>query len=145
MMKKAISLFCAALLIAVALSATSTSQTPDSKTGAGSASALARGRRLFQRNCASCHGLDGKGGGLVADALRKRPPDLTAIPRKNGRFPSEEVVMTITGALSLRVHGTREMPVWGGVLKNSEILSLVTYIESIQNSWPKPPATGDGR
>ena len=99
---------------------------------------VARGEKLFQRNCASCHGLDGRGAGLVAASLKKQPSDLTMIPRKNGKFPTEELVMSISGELSVPIHGSREMPVWGGVLKNGDILSLVQYIESIQRTLPIP-------
>ena len=99
---------------------------------------VGRGEKLFQRNCASCHGLDGRGAGLVAASLKKQPSDLTMIPRKNGKFPTEELVMSISGELSLPIHGSREMPVWGGVLKNGDILSLVRYIESIQRTLPIP-------
>ena len=60
------------------------------------------------------------------------------IPRKNGKFPTEELVMSISGELSVPIHGSREMPVWGGVLKNGDILSLVQYIESIQRTLPIP-------
>ena len=97
---------------------------------------VGRGEKLFQRNCASCHGLDGRGAGLVAASLKKQPSDLTMIPRKNGKFPTEELLMSISGELSLPIHGSREMPVWGGVLKNGDILSLVRYIESIQRTLP---------
>jgi mono/diheme cytochrome c family protein len=127
---------CAVGLTAAMMSAISISQTinggPDSKNSAE----LARGQKIFQRNCASCHGLDGKGAGMVASALKKQPADLTVIPLKNGRFPSEELIMTISGELTIPLHGSREMPIWGGVLKNGEVLSLVRYIESLQRTMP---------
>lgn len=94
---------------------------------------LAAGRKLFLRNCASCHGLDGTGKGIVAASLKKQPPDLTSIPRQNGKFPVQKVVMTITGELALPIHGEREMPVWGNIFTGQEVRTLVGYLESIQN------------
>jgi mono/diheme cytochrome c family protein len=99
----------------------------------------AAGRKLFLRNCASCHGMDAKGRGIVAASLKKQPPDLTRIPRQDGRFPAEKLVLTITGELALPIHGEREMPVWGNVLNSQEVETLVGYLESIQN----PIATRD--
>ena len=100
---------------------------------------LAVGRKLFLRNCASCHGIDAKGRGIVAASLKKPTPDLTSIPQQNGKFPVQKVVMTITGELVLPIHGEREMPVWGNVLSNQEVRTLVGYLVSIQN----PIATRD--
>ena len=147
-MKTIILLSCATLLTVLFLFTTSSSQPAGGKSdtprptdvawGDQRPTSVARGEKLFQRNCASCHGLDGRGAGLVAASLKKQPSDLTMIPRKNGKFPTEELVMSISGELSVPIHGSREMPVWGGVLKNGDILSLVQYIESIQRTLPIP-------
>jgi mono/diheme cytochrome c family protein len=137
-MKTIILLSCATLLTVLFLFATSSSQPAGGKSDTPRPTSVGRGEKLFQRNCASCHGLDGRGAGLVAASLKKQPSDLTMIPRKNGKFPTEELVMSISGELSLPIHGSREMPVWGGVLKNGDILSLVRYIESIQRTLPIP-------
>jgi mono/diheme cytochrome c family protein len=90
------------------------------------------GRRIFLRNCASCHGMDGAGGGIVSAALKKEPSDLTRIPLQDGKFPTQRLVMAITGELSLPIHGQREMPVWGSVLSGKDVTNLVTYLETIQ-------------
>lgn len=135
-MKIRILSLCAVGLTVAMLSAISSSQTPNGRTGSKNSAELARGEKIFQRNCASCHGLDGKGAGMVASSLKKQPTDLTVIPLKNGRFPREELVMAISGELAIPLHGSREMPIWGGVLKNGEVLSLVRYIESLQRTVP---------
>lgn len=102
------------------------------------------GRDLFEFYCASCHGRDGKGGGHVASALKKPPPDLTLLAQRNGgNFPAARVGDAIRGRnqASIRAHGSSEMPVWGPIFKgldnrnevNEErINNLVKYIESIQ-------------
>lgn len=43
----------------------------------GTLAELAEGQVLYQRNCASCHGLDGKAGTQAALALKVKPADLT--------------------------------------------------------------------
>ena len=70
------------------------------------------GKREYDGKCAVCHGLDAKGGGPYADALKTRPPDLTTLARRNGGvFPVNRTYAMIEGAGA--GHGTREMPVWG--------------------------------
>jgi len=103
------------------------------------------GPDVFRFYCAPCHGRDGKGGGPVAVALKRRPPDLTGIATRNGGiFPKARVEAFVTnGGVSLSpAHGTAEMPAWGpnfGSLDPSDtrvkvrIANLVEYVESIQN------------
>jgi hypothetical protein len=72
------------------------------------------GRAEFQSGCAACHGADGKGTGPLAQELKKAPPDLTTLAKKNnGVFPLNYVYEMIDGRKDIRAHGNREMPVWG--------------------------------
>ena len=72
------------------------------------------GKMEYQLSCASCHGLDGKGTGPVADALKPRPADLTIMAKKNnGVFPFGRIYDVIDGRQEVKSHGPREMPVWG--------------------------------
>lgn len=71
------------------------------------------GKREFDSKCAVCHGLNAKGNGPVVDLLRKPPPDLTLLAKKNnGVFPMERLYQMIEGA-DVPAHGTRDMPIWG--------------------------------
>ena len=101
------------------------------------------GRDLFQFYCSTCHGREAKGDGPVASTLKRRPPDLTTIARRNGgQFPSEAIVRLVTGDDQPDgSHGSREMPVWGPIFRSLEphdrltrirIENVVGYIESIQ-------------
>ena len=75
--------------------------------------ALDEGRASYQRACASCHGVDGRGHGPVAPTLKVPPPDLTTLAeRHGGTYPEDFVIEVISGERLLAVHGTREMPVW---------------------------------
>jgi mono/diheme cytochrome c family protein len=104
--------------------------------------AIGQGRALFRQYCSSCHGLDGKGAGPSAEALKTAPPDLTALA-KEGKFDEARVQTWIDGTHAASAHGGRDMPVWGRVLAKSgerpseggaqsDIWKLVAYIESIQ-------------
>ena len=100
------------------------------------------GRDSFDRYCASCHGVDGRGGGPVASALRTRPPDLTTLARREGGFPRELVAAFVEGTDRLSLtHGSGDMPVWGKTLRGLEpseakirvrLANLVAYIESLK-------------
>jgi len=103
-----------------------------------------RGRKLYLQYCASCHGVDARGNGPVAPNLRKPPPDLTQIEKKEGKFPGPRIRNVIAGEIGtteISVHGTREMPVWGKVFRVKEVdksvatldfYVLTKYVESIQ-------------
>ena len=71
------------------------------------------GKREYDGNCASCHGIDGKGNGALVSLLRRSPPDLTQLSRGNqGVFPLNRLYEVIDGA-AVPAHGGRDMPVWG--------------------------------
>src|SRR5271165_1456991 len=72
------------------------------------------GTEMFKTWCASCHGLQGKGDGPAAAALKIPPADLTQLAKKNGgKFPMEKVRNYIDGTKEVAAHGSRDMPVWG--------------------------------
>jgi mono/diheme cytochrome c family protein len=101
------------------------------------------GATLFKSYCAVCHGLDAKGGGPMASALKSKMPDLTKLAAsKRGKFPLADVQQIISGEKESRKgHGTQLMPVWGPVFSQVDndrdmgrvrILNLAQYIESLQ-------------
>jgi mono/diheme cytochrome c family protein len=72
------------------------------------------GKREYDSNCASCHGLKGKGDGPYKPYLTKSPSDLTVLSKKNsGVYPFDRVYMAVDGRLEIGAHGTRDMPIWG--------------------------------
>ncbi len=101
------------------------------------------GKQMYKAYCASCHGLDGKGTGPAAAAMKAPLPDLTQLSRKNGgQYPADHVAAVIRGDTNNPSHGSAEMPVWGPVfMKVSEshvgqvqlrVNNLTNYIGSIQ-------------
>jgi mono/diheme cytochrome c family protein len=100
------------------------------------------GAELFRLYCATCHGVDGRGDGPAAPALKRRPPDLTTISERNGgRFPEFRITHIIDGYEITASHGSREMPIWGDFfhdMKRDDTQlklrehNLTEYIRSIQ-------------
>jgi mono/diheme cytochrome c family protein len=83
---------------------------------AGSAFAqdAALGRVEYMANCAQCHGIDGRGDGVIAGYLTTPPSDLTTLAsRSGGALPKAALYATIEGGRRTGPHGTREMPAWG--------------------------------
>ncbi len=103
----------------------------------------ASGQEMYNTYCAVCHGVDGKGHGPAADALKVPPTDLTLLAQKNGgKYPAIEVAAIIRGKNTIAAHGTEEMPVWGHLFWSvsggsqaevqQRISNLNKYIESLQ-------------
>ena len=109
------------------------------------------GKMEFQKNCASCHGLGGKGDGPMLEFLKQTPPDLTMLSKSNaGVYPQDKVYAWIRDPQKIRAHGTAEMPIWGdryskeiiekygpdyygpGSSVQERILELVFFLGSIQ-------------
>ena len=99
------------------------------------------GEQAYMDNCASCHGVTGKGDGPSANQLAAKPTDLTSLSKENGgSFPETAVYNIIDGRRTGDYHG-QEMPIWGQYFKDQEndegivdakISSLIEYLISIQ-------------
>lgn len=80
------------------------------------------GKELYERFCAACHGVTGRGDGPVSASLTVEVPDLTLIARRSGgKYPRERIVRVIDGRHIFAAHGSRTMPVWGEDLSRLEI------------------------
>jgi len=109
------------------------------------------GKMEFQKNCASCHGMAGKGDGPMVEFLKQSPKDLTLLSKNNnGVYPQAMVYEWVRDPQKIRAHGTEEMPIWGdryskeiiekygpdyygpGSSVQERILELVFYLGTIQ-------------
>lgn len=107
------------------------------------------GKREYDNNCAVCHGREGKGNGPYVELLKRSPPDLTTMAKRNGGvFPVARAYDVIEGAGT--GHGTRDMPIWGmdysvkaaeyyvdvpydrEAFVRGRILSLIEYLHRLQ-------------
>jgi mono/diheme cytochrome c family protein len=101
------------------------------------------GKQMFTSYCAPCHGVDGRGRGPAATALKSAPADLTLLRKNNhGSFPDTHIVAVLQFGTDIPAHGSQEMPVWGPILnrmdrpnldgKQLRISNLSRYIETMQ-------------
>ena len=91
---------------------------------------IAAGKATFDKNCASCHGPNGKGDGKMGEELSPKPADLTDNKWKHGSSDGEIFKVIHDGA-----QGTGMKP-FGRKLSEHEIWDVVNYIRSIG-----PPTT----
>ena len=118
------------------------------------AQAISLGEFEYSNSCVQCHGVSGKGDGPLAGYLTKSPSDLTVLQKNNGGiFPVNRVYKVVDGSENVRIHGPRDMPVWGGRFRarvqddedegfsshedirdysRARILALIEYLSTIQ-------------
>lgn len=77
---------------------------------------ISSGAATFQKNCAVCHGPEAKG---------KIGPNLTLHTKKYGNSDANIL-------LTIRKGRPGGMPAWGKVLKPDELLSVATFIRSLE-------------
>lgn len=96
------------------------------------APALAAGKRLYDAQCASCHGLTGLGDGKMGVALTPRPSNLVDPEWKYGDTDGHLFVIIRDGVrqTAMRAYGARMSP--------TEIWQIVTYVRTLD---PRPQAS----
>ncbi len=94
---------------------------------AQTAPAASNASAVFGKNCAACHGADGKGN--------------QAIGTPNFLDPSFQRSQS-DADFSNAIHNGKagRMPAWAGKLSEPEIASLVTYVRNLPNGQPQGPA-----
>lgn len=101
------------------------------------------GKQMYTSYCAPCHGVDGRGHGPAASALKVQPTDLTGLAMANhGKYPDTHVLSVVRFGSEITSHGSEEMPVWGPILgrmshvnaqeKDLRMSNLSRYLETIQ-------------
>jgi mono/diheme cytochrome c family protein len=100
------------------------------------------GKGLYREFCAVCHGVDLKGGGPAAVALKQAPIDLTTIAKRSGgHFPDTKVMAILKGQEGVTAHGNTDMPIWGKTFNDisgnmtiaqGRMHALVNYLQDSQ-------------
>jgi mono/diheme cytochrome c family protein len=96
---------------------------------------IARGQKLYARDCAACHGEQGKGDGTAGRNL----PGMAQMHTHGKRGPSDFTdAAQMFGASDVILHGKilrggmgTGMPEWGSLYTDAEIWSVVSYIRSL--------------
>lgn len=84
---------------------------------------ISRGRKIFESNCAVCHGAEGRGDGPAAAALPKRPDDLSQIAPPPV-FPDGVVAYRI-------LNGVDMMPAFKSTLGADEVWDVLNFVRSL--------------
>jgi len=102
------------------------------------------GATEFERHCALCHGVDGRGAGSMTEqnTFKIPPADLTQIAkRNNGVFPAGKVAEAIGAGSNLAGHTGSMMLPWsklftaeGGAARAEVTITEITkHVEGLQN------------
>ncbi len=92
----------------------------------GDADAIAAGKVLYEAQCASCHGVSGKGDGPAGQALTPPAADLTTVTAGDDY---EFYRISEGGAMDPY---NSSMPAHKSVLSEDEIWQLVAYVDSLK-------------
>lgn len=89
-----------------------------------------KGRRLFQQNCAFCHGADGSGKNWIGQFLEPHPRNL-----RDPGFMRDKTREQIAHSISEGLPGT-SMPTWKNLLSERDIRALVDYVAKAFHPLP---------
>lgn len=81
-----------------------------------------RGERLFQQNCAFCHGADGTGQNWIGKFMEPHPRNL-----RDPVFMTAATRQSISHAIREGLPNT-SMPAWKAVLRERDVQAIVAYI-----------------
>ena len=96
----------------------------------------AAGLQTYMDHCATCHGVEAKGGGPMAPSLLLQPPDLTTLSARNeGVLPIVRIVTRIDGRDPLVAHGS-PMPVYGDFFEGFDVAVKAETGQPIMTSQP---------
>lgn len=95
-----------------------------------------KGRVMFQRYCASCHGATGKGDGPLAKVLVPKPADLTSHMghRHSAGLSRHDYLFKIITGGGASVGRSPVMPKWGEQLETTEVCDVIKYIQAFSAS-----------
>ena len=98
---------------------------------AASPASMTAGKKLYDAQCASCHGTSGKGDGKAGALLKPLPSDLTDVDWRHGQTDGEIFTIIRDGAqqTGMRAYGSR--------IPTNDIWNLVNYVRSLSPKTTK--------
>ena len=95
--------------------------------------AIVKGQAHFSIFCASCHGENADGHGVLATSLEITPSDLTALRQTSGDFCiAERVLKAVAGLHDVAPGQEQKMPTFSDSLEGITIYQITQYLKSIQ-------------
>jgi mono/diheme cytochrome c family protein len=110
------------------------------------------GAVFYAENCASCHGIRGRGDGPAAAGLSRAPSDLTLIAARNGGVFDRNAVMSAIDGFFRRSDPSHPMPEFGAAFDGpmvmaetgpgrftpapATLVALADYLASLQRAAP---------
>lgn len=83
-------------------------------------------KAIFEKSCASCHGAEGRGDGLMSASFPVKLRNFTDCGGMNG--VTDDTLLNIIKKGGAAVGRSPLMPPWGNALNDSQIRELVSYI-----------------
>jgi mono/diheme cytochrome c family protein len=90
---------------------------------------VAHGKKLYQSQCAMCHGQNADGKGEVVEEMKISPPDFTKPETLKDR--TDGALFIILGV------GSETMPAQGTRMKDKEKWDLVNYLRAVGGKVPE--------
>lgn len=121
-------------VVMLALFATSVAAGASGQGIDGHAEDAVRGRKVYRRACASCHGRAGRGDGPAASALDPKPRDFTSGKFKfrstpSGMAPTDEDLYRVVSSGIPRTY----MFAWDELLSERERLDVIAYVKTFSD------------
>ncbi|HEY6395747.1 MAG TPA: c-type cytochrome, partial [Candidatus Binataceae bacterium] len=103
---------------------------------------IARGQRVYNQNCAACHGPKGEGNGNCAAFLSPRPRNFVAGVLRFKTTPGPELPTDsdLFRTASLGLRGT-PMPPWKFLLSDEDRWAAISYIKQLAPALAQKPGT----
>lgn len=93
---------------------------------------ITEGKKLYDTQCATCHGESGKGDGKMATAMNPpKPSDLTDASWKHGSSDGEIFTLIRDGAKSTGMRG------YGMRMKPDDMWNVVNYLRTLAQTTAK--------
>ena len=84
------------------------------------------GMQLYQKYCHVCHGVEGDGEGIMTNLMGIKPMDHTN-PNETNSLDNDELIDSILDGQG------KFMPAWRGILSQSDVEALVSYIRLLSH------------
>lgn len=99
------------------------------------------GKKIYERRCLPCHGVNGAGDGPAADTMNPRPRDFTRglfklKSTQHGELPTDEDLFR---TISRGIPGSG-MPSWKRLLSEDERLQVIAYIKTFSERFKENPS-----